>query len=214
VTVEPDLFALSLANDSVRRGARIKLATDEADLQLMSVHPKSGCFDAPLDSGSDACRKLVQQVPVLESWIDQQAGNGVAFALLGDFNRRFKPGEEFWVEIDDGEPENADLSRVNEGQTSSCWGGRFPEFIDHIVLDKQADDWKVAASYEQLVYDDSDAGFEAKLADHCPLAITVHMPSGGGAPPGPTPIPAPTLSLEGLEQRIRRIEQRLGLPPM
>jgi hypothetical protein len=65
------------------------------------VHLKSGCFDQA-HSGS-ACSTLFEQVPVLETWIDQPAGEDVPFIVLGDFNRRFNlPGEPIWAELDDG----------------------------------------------------------------------------------------------------------------
>jgi hypothetical protein len=75
-------------------------------IQLMSVHLKSGCFESSITSS--ACTKLMEQVPILENWMDTAANGPVSFILLGDFNRRFNlPGDTVWAELDDASPPNA-----------------------------------------------------------------------------------------------------------
>ena len=66
-------------------------------LRLLSVHLKSFCHQDDLDnvSASDNtdCGKLKRQIPILESWIEARAQEGVPLVVLGDFNRRMKPRE-------------------------------------------------------------------------------------------------------------------------
>ena len=85
------------------------------------------------------------------------------------------PGDTFWPEIDDGVPANADLSRATEGRTSQCWNGRFPEYIDHIVLDTLTTDWQVPDSFAQLIFSNDDARYEDVLSDHCPISINLNV---------------------------------------
>lgn len=80
--------------------------------------------------------------------------------------------DDFWPEIDDGRPPNADLSRVTEGQVSDCWAWEFPLYIDHIVLDRIASKWVVDGSFSQLTYTEGD-GLKKKLSDHCPVSIII-----------------------------------------
>ena len=109
----------------------------------------------------------------LEEWIDARAAEQIPFIVLGDFNRRMDiPNDAFWPEIDDGNPANADLSRVSEGKASDCWGGEFPIYIDHIALDRIATKWVVGGSFKQLVYTDSE-NLKKKLSDHCPISIII-----------------------------------------
>lgn len=172
VVQNPDLSALNTSG-GLRHGVDITIFVGRQEIRLLSVHLKSGCFANPLTSGSDACQKLNEQVPVLESWIDARATEGMPFIVLGDFNRRFDaPDEGFWEEIDDGKPYNADLTRVTEGEAPLCWDRKFDLFIDHIVLDRQAARWTVPNSFEQIVYQE-DAALEEQISDHCPIAITL-----------------------------------------
>ena len=109
----------------------------------------------------------------MEKWIDARAAEGEPFILLGDFNRRFDIlGDTFWPEIDDGEPANADLSRVTKGKINECWNKIYPMFIDHIVYDRLASDWIVEDSFSQLVYTEGTE-LKKKLSDHCPISSIV-----------------------------------------
>lgn len=175
-------------NGRVRRGAELVLFPGEArELHLLSVHLKSGCGRRTLDSGRDQCAVLALQVPELERWIDERAARGLPFAVLGDFNRdlledlgpaRASSGalRSLWAEIDDGDPAEADLSLAADGQRfSNCapnqnYGG----FIDHIALSRTLTERRVPGSFDRVVYDAADA-LRLKLADHCPVAISVRL---------------------------------------
>ncbi len=184
VTHNPDLSELGI-DGNLRHGTDITVHVDGTPLRLLSVHLKSGCFSQDLSNGSRACRRLKSQVPVLESWIDDRATEGAAFAILGDFNRRFDedeniatPGESLWNEIDDGTPTGLDLSRINAGLTSQCWNGEFPVYIDHLVVNNLAANWVVEGSFDQIVYQMAHTAHKQELSDHCAISAKLDIPSG------------------------------------
>ena len=199
-----DFAALAL-DGSVRRGVDITVTVAGQPIRLLSVHLKSGCFAVPLSTPGNDCEKLLRQVPLLEGWIDQRTQEGVPFAILGDWNRRFdaEPGQEFWREIDDGLPAPLDLLRVTEGVEAHCPSAPgFDEFIDHIVLDEQAARWMVDGSFSQFQYRPEDAAFFDRLSDHCPIRVALEVAEGE------EPVAA------GRDEEIRRllgeILQRVG----
>ncbi|MCG8555656.1 MAG: endonuclease/exonuclease/phosphatase family protein [Proteobacteria bacterium] len=171
----PDYRALDIGG--LRRGADLTLQHAGRELRLLSVHLKSGCFDGPLTAQSTSCKKLARQLPILERWIDERAREGTPFGVLGDFNRRmFAFPDPFWREIDDAQPPNAELSSPTDGAASRCWDGRYPDFIDHIVLGRQVAGWAVRDSFAQLVYDAAHAPNEMQLSDHCPISVLLDVP--------------------------------------
>jgi hypothetical protein len=131
-----DVTSLMLGNAQLRSGVDITLKPEEhSPSRLLSVHLKSGCFSG---NEAKACPVLMQQVPMLEAWIDAAAAGPERFAVLGDWNRRLAlPGDAIWAGIDDGEPANADLRLAGAGVRPTC-DPRYDSFIDHVVLDKRA----------------------------------------------------------------------------
>ena len=166
----PDLTALS-GGGRLRHGIDIEISAGGLSIRLLSVHLKSFCFEGSVGTpDTDHCRKLAAQVPALEQWIDARVGEGTPFAVLGDFNRRFDaPGDDFWPEIDDGDPTGLKLYRADAGRQATCNGGRYPVFIDHIVYDRLVSRLVVPGSFEELVY----AG--APLSDHCPISVILDL---------------------------------------
>ena len=183
VEPHPDLEALNVGG--VRSGADLTLRVQGQSLRLLSVHLKSDCFAAPLRSPKAACVKLARQLPVLERWIDERAAAAEPFLVLGDFNRRLNAKDEFYAELDDGDPPNADLTLLSAGYISKCWGGKYPELIDHMLLSRDALPWLKPGSFSQLEYEPADARFKAQLSDHCPISVVL-LP---GAAPAPVPSP-------------------------
>ena len=174
-----DFRALSL-DDDVRRGADLTLypGTGRA-IRLLAVHLKSACNSDLLTEARDACGMLQRQVPILEDWIDRRARADNAFAVIGDFNRRFDLEREtardaegrilaIWPEINDGDPPGAEL--VNAGLEHGAvgcgngFGARQP--IDHFVLGRKLSHALVAGSYKVWDY---PAG--RHWPDHCLLTI-------------------------------------------
>jgi len=182
VVADEDFVGLSL-DGSVRRGTDIIVKIGGQHLRLLAVHLKSACFDAPLDTDNRNCRKLAEQLPILEQWIDERTEEDIPFIVLGDFNRRFDvPNEGFYLEIDDADPPPLDLVRAVEGVDSKCLGGRYPKYIDHIILDEQAAKMMVAGSFEQIQISDADEQRLA-LSDHCPIAVQLNVATAGDLTP-------------------------------
>lgn len=161
----PDLTALELGNPQLRSGVDIRVtAPGHQPIRLLAIHLKSGCFQG---DRAQACGTLLQQVPVLEKWIDTAAGGPDRFAVLGDWNRRLaEGGDAVWTELDDGSPANSDLRLADEGVTPRC-DPRYRAFIDHIVLDRRAA--AHASGFAEAPY---GAG-QKHLSDHCPVSALI-----------------------------------------
>lgn len=174
-----DLVALSL-NDTVRRGAELRLFPDTSrEMRFLSVHLKSGCARDRLDSRRSNCTVLARQVPELERWIDAQAAARVPFAVLGDFNRdllREPAGVSVWADLDDGEPEDADLVNSAEGHAfQNCSPSQtFSGYIDYIVLGRQMARGLVKDSFGRELFPPKDAA-RRKLSDHCPVFLRIRV---------------------------------------
>lgn len=181
-----DYRPLGLTDDTVRWGADVTLHPGTPrELRLLSVHLKSGCQRDPLTTPSEACEILARQVPALERWIDARAREGVPFAVLGDFNRRFDgefaPSRDeagrivaMWPEIDDGVPPGADLTDPGAGTgAAACRAGersRMP--IDHVVLGATLAAALVSGSFRHERYPRDAA---ARWPDHCPVGVTLDL---------------------------------------
>lgn len=185
----PDFTGLNTTG-GLRSGVDVSVRVNGASLRLLGVHLKSGCFDAPLHGSQSSCRKLRQQVPRLEQWVDARAAAGEPFAVLGDFNRHLRTGDAFYTELDDADPPNADLTLVTDGQQSTCWGGEYPNFIDHIVLSRDAAPWLVAGSFAQQPFDTADAPHRRRLSDHCPISVVLRPTPTGSAARSPEAQPS------------------------
>ena len=161
----PDVTSLMLGNAQLRSGVDITVKPQgRAPIRLLSVHLKSGCFSG---NEAKACPLLMQQVPMIEAWIDAVAAGPVRFAVLGDWNRRLGlSGDAVWSEIDDGEPANADLRLADADIRPAC-DPRYDSFIDHIVLDKRAGADMIQFSETQYAIGEND------YSDHCPVAVTI-----------------------------------------
>jgi hypothetical protein len=186
----PDYRALGLPEDDVRWGADLSLYPGEPrEIRLLAVHLKSGCNRDPLTSDSDNCRMLQRQVPVLEAWIDARAGEGVPFAVLGDFNRRFD--REFalgrdargqiiamWPELDDGQPPEADLVNPDDERPTEACRQQDPvrPAIDHLLLSATLGRAIVPGSYRMWTYPRSGSG--ERWPDHCIRSVRIEVPGG------------------------------------
>ncbi|MDE2754985.1 MAG: endonuclease/exonuclease/phosphatase family protein [Acidobacteriota bacterium] len=167
----PDYRELS-TKWGLRYGAVIELDVGGRKIDLMSVHLKSGCFGRDLDRPiTESCHELKSQVRPLEAWIDRRLERGRAFVLLGDFNRRMdRRSDDLWRFIADGNPKP--VYRVNAGKRPKCWGSRFPEFIDHIVVGPIAGKAVKPHSFEELTYSERNYfRWRKRLSDHCPISV-------------------------------------------
>lgn len=170
VTQNPDLAQLDLrpqARFSLRRGTDITVDHAGHRLRLLSVHLSASCQEAPLESGPQ-CASLSSQAAVLAGWVAQRRQEGVAFAIMGDFNRRIPPGgDEFLTRL------GPLLARATEGYSNPCHGQGRP-FIDHILLGGAARGWLVQNTLRVMVYAERDA--RERLSDHCPISVRLRLP--------------------------------------
>ncbi|GGC47062.1 hydrolase [Siccirubricoccus deserti] len=173
VRQNPDLAALDLrprARFSLRRGTDITVETASGPLRLLSVHLVAGCRDATLSQPVDKCESLARQTAILAGWVAARQREGVAFAILGDFNRAIAGPQDELLRALTAE---APLTRATEGFSDPCWasprGAR--RFIDHILLGGPARQWLVPESLRVLVYEERDPRMRARLSDHCPLSV-------------------------------------------
>jgi endonuclease/exonuclease/phosphatase family metal-dependent hydrolase len=172
--VNADLTDLNV-NHRLRSGVDITLRLDPAPLRLLAVHLKTGCFDRPLNErGRGDCAELREQETVLSDWIAARRSEGVAFTVLGDFNRHMDGRDRFWSALTRAAP----LTRATEGHSSPCWGGE--AFIDHIILGGAARDWLQADSLRVLTYRETDGGWKERLSDHCPVSVRLRLPDPAG----------------------------------
>lgn len=170
-------------------------------VRIMGVHLKSSCHGWSLDPATDQspttgrpfssrfhCRTLAAQRAILENWIEQQAAIGVTTIVLGDFNRRFNsvndqnaPNDDFWLELNDGTPNNLALAKGPDGTDTTCWPNhseRFEDHIDFMVHDVALSDFATLTSAEKIsMGHETDSRYadkeRQKLSDHCPVAVEI-----------------------------------------
>ncbi len=166
VTVHADVTALRVHDPWLRSGADITITWEGKQLRLLAVHLKTGCQWSPLsDRERRACPVLGEQLQALETWVAARQAEGVAFAVLGDFNRTFDPRDRFFRGLEQAAP----LTVTDRGLASPCWGGE--RFIDHILLGGPARAWLVRHSLHVLVYRETGRQAKEQLSDHCPVAV-------------------------------------------
>lgn len=169
-TRNADFAALALGNPDLRWGVDITIE-GRRPLRLLGVHLKSGCNSGNAPTDPD-CPVLFGQLPVLERWIDARAGEGSAFAVLGDWNRRIASrGDAFYAEIDDGDPVGADLNIAGDGRVATC-KARYREFIDHIVTGAVATGLVEPGSFDEYRYGLPEAQHPS---DHCPVSVMFRL---------------------------------------
>jgi endonuclease/exonuclease/phosphatase family metal-dependent hydrolase len=170
-TANPDLTGLDLGpGRQLRSGVDITLRS-QPPLRVLAVHLKTGCFDDRLTTSKRrSCAELRAQMSPLLDWISARRDEGVAFAILGDFNRHMDGRDQFWSALRQAAP----LTRVTEGHASPCWGGE--AFIDHIVLGNAAREWLLPESLRVMTYREIGEIWKQRLSDHCPVSVRLRPP--------------------------------------
>ncbi|MEJ0048552.1 MAG: hypothetical protein WDN04_22420 [Rhodospirillales bacterium] len=137
-----------------------------AALRVLAVHLKTGCHTDHLRRSKRAeCTLFARQIPLLADWIGARAAEGVAFAVLGDFQPRARRSEELSTALAAAAP----LTRATDGSSDPCWGGG--AFIDHIFLGGPARAWLVPGSLRVQTYRSTDESDRERLSDHCPVSV-------------------------------------------
>lgn len=167
---------------ATRAGADITLWPDTPQaVRVLNVHLKSGCFTGRLDRPAAPCETLREQAPVVEAWIDARVREGMAFAVMGDFNRHLAtdarhpagPDESAPLNLmaawSDDQPAGAVLERATEGQGYvPCHPGeRYRQYIDDILIDQRLARRYAQQRFERLPFGDHAPGLV--LSDHCPV---------------------------------------------
>ena len=133
-----DLDSLGRRAPTLRWGTDITVTLGDRQLRLLSVHLKSGCWSAEQDSDAnrvETCATLRDQIFEVRAWADRREDEGVAFGILGDFNRRFAVSDDWaWRALS---PESSPLDLLTADLEFQC-DPNYEEFIDHIVLDAAA----------------------------------------------------------------------------
>jgi endonuclease/exonuclease/phosphatase family metal-dependent hydrolase len=167
----PDLAALDLragARFSLRRGVDVTVGEGRSALRLLSLHLNAGCRE-PDDRGRE-CESITRQAEIIAGWIAARREAGEAFAIAGDFNRRFDRDPAILPALERAAP----LTRATAGRSNPCWGGR--PFIDHILLGGRARNWMVPDSLRVLVYAERQPEWRNRLSDHCPVSVVLDIP--------------------------------------
>ncbi len=161
-TRNPDLSELAIGNPDLRWGVDITI-NGRQPLRLLALHLKSGC-----SAGDEKkpCPVLFDQVPVLQRWISARHAQGMPFVMLGDWNRRLALADDaVWKRLNESVP----LLDAAEGKGATC-AQRYPDFIDHIVLDPAAAKRFVRGSFTEFTYGVAE---DQHPSDHCPVSISI-----------------------------------------
>lgn len=178
-----DLRTLDVDNAS-RGGADVTLYPGTSrEVRLLAVHLKSGCFNGRLDRETAPCRQLRKQVPILERWVDARVRQGVAFAVLGDFNRHLDrdanhpAGQDemaplnLMAALSDDQPRGAVLHRATDGQAYvPCTADdEHNRYIDDVLVSQRLLSRASGTRFIRQAYERADQ--DRLLSDHCPLGL-------------------------------------------
>lgn len=163
-----DLKAPGEGDRFQRRGTDITVTADGRQRRLLSVHLKTGCWGAEQDREAkreETCAALRGQIQHLGAWARAREAGGVAFIILGDFNRRLTlAGDWAWREPS---PPSAPLGLLTRDAPFRC-DPRYPAFTDHIVAGGGAEAMLVEGSFRERPR-------EGPHPDHCAVSAVFRL---------------------------------------
>ncbi len=96
ITRNPDVSDIGAAGPAPSRRDGVDITINlGVPLRLLAVHLTSGCTDAG-PQVSPICASLFAQGGALADWAATRKREHEAFAIIGDFNRHFAPGDAFF----------------------------------------------------------------------------------------------------------------------
>lgn len=146
-----------------RHGVNLTLSRGAEKVRVLTVHFESGCAGRSLDSGRRDCGFLRMQLAVLKGWLYDRREEGVPVVVAGDWNRFLSRAGEPLPEFP-----SQPLILPPSGSSPGCWGGRFPNFVDHIVAFAAPGGEVTAARFEEVLYG-APREMQDGLSDHCAL---------------------------------------------
>ncbi len=170
--INPDVTAIALDPVAhLRSGVDITLHPGGRSLRVLAVHLKQGCQYLVFGrSPRTVCVTLMSQFDIVAQWIAARRDEGVAFLVLGDFNRGLDKNDPFTRTITAPAP----LTRTTQGFSSPCWG--HDPFIDHILIGGTAREWAEPNTLRVLTYRETDPAWKDRLSDHCPVSVRLNVP--------------------------------------
>lgn len=174
VLQNPDLEELDTAPQarfSLRRGTDVTVFPNGTPLRLLSVHLKAGCREGPIAASRGVdCEVLARQSRILADWVRERRREGIAFAILGDFNRRMgHPRDDMAAALSAEAPVLRATARTSDPCWSDTRGGR--PFISHLLLGGGAERLLVPGSLRVTVYAERDPAMRDRISDHCPISV-------------------------------------------
>jgi exonuclease III len=171
-TPNPENIKLKFKNKNLPSGVDITVFHNKNKLRLLNIHLREGCLDSNiLRPRGKACKTLAKQLSVLKKWVEESSKEDIPFIILGNFNRHLNKKDSFWTKLRDSSPSTQGLINPGFGKNSSCQDGVDPEYINHIILDKNSALRQAPDSFQELDYPLEEESF--KFSPHCPISIEI-----------------------------------------
>lgn len=156
----------------------------DAELHLLNVHLKSGCFTRNSKKTSKPCRTLRRQASALAGWVQQRQDNNEHYIVVGDFNHRLNSRHQ-WLLTALNQALSSPVYNLTEHVDAACLvsyrkrdGSRtnrlYRSLVDHAISSNAI---ARAISTNGMVYQHRFNAAEVEkyqLSDHCPLVISLH----------------------------------------
>ncbi|MGR5145419.1 endonuclease/exonuclease/phosphatase family protein [Photobacterium alginatilyticum] len=157
----------------------------DAELHLLNIHLKSGCFTRKSKKASKPCRTLRRQASALAGWVQQRQDNNEHYIVVGDFNHRLNSRHQ-WLLTALNQALSSPVYNLTEHVDAACLvsyrkrdGSRtkrlYRSLVDHAISSKAIA--KAITTNGKVYQHHFTAGEVEKyqLSDHCPLVISFYI---------------------------------------